>query len=92
MIQTFGKTKTGKIASASTSATAFSDIPARLVNIQADSGCTGTVEIIGSGDTDGWILAAGESLPPQWVENLNQLKYKFSVNAATEVLRYVVGY
>jgi len=69
-----------QVTSSGTSVTTFSDTPARLINIQAASSNTGTVTITKPGGSAGYVLAAGDSLPPQWLENLNALAYITSVS------------
>lgn len=77
--------RTRAVTAVDTNAARFaSNIPGGLVTIQAHPSNTGTITILGCvGDTidsAGPILNAGDFLPPQYLNMLDQLAYKASVS------------
>ena len=75
MIQVLTTVEALQVTSSGTTVTTFDDYPARLINIQAPTSNSGTVTITKPGGSAGIVLAAGDSLPPQWLDNLNRLAY-----------------
>lgn len=93
MIQNLRTYRSLNVTAANTAATRFADLTCRLVTIRANADNAGTITILGVNgstiDPAGITLAAGEWLPPQWADNLNQLAYQAS--DAADVIEILYG-